>query len=60
MESEATTSQSLGNDAIGALMARIDALARQMEENRNALRSKMVTMTGEISTFSRRLDFFRK
>ncbi|KAF3666328.1 hypothetical protein FXO37_10617 [Capsicum annuum] len=56
MESEVTTSQPLGNDAIGDLMARIDALGRdfaqRMEDSHDALRRDMKgdmdTMRGDM------------
>lgn len=42
MESEGTTSQPLGIDVIGALMARIDALGREMKSASDALARKVV------------------
>ncbi|XP_047263448.1 uncharacterized protein LOC107860413 isoform X1 [Capsicum annuum] len=48
METEGTTSQPLGNDVLGALMA-------QVEARNDAIRSELDAMRGEISTFSGRL-----
>ncbi|KAF3626832.1 Zinc transporter 5 [Capsicum annuum] len=66
-ESEGTTSQPLGNDIVGAFKAHFEAFARDMKgetdtmrrdmkSNIDAMRSEIVTMKGEISTFSGRID----
>ncbi|XP_047256072.1 uncharacterized protein LOC124888828 [Capsicum annuum] len=39
MESKGTTSQPLGNDALGALMARLEAFSRDMKSDHDALRN---------------------
>lgn len=60
MESKGITSQLLGNDVLGDLMARIEALGRDMKGEIDAMRrdvkSDMDAMKSEMSTFSGRLD----
>ncbi|KAF3670420.1 hypothetical protein FXO37_08549 [Capsicum annuum] len=48
MESKGTTSQPLGNDAIGALMARFEAFSREIKNDNDALKSNVDSMRGEI------------
>ncbi|KAF3672690.1 putative eukaryotic translation initiation factor 3 subunit K-like [Capsicum annuum] len=63
MESKGNTSLPLESDAIGALMARLEALGRKigdyndaMKRNLDEVRSEVVTIKGEISIFHGRLE----
>ncbi|KAF3671669.1 Pentatricopeptide repeat-containing protein, chloroplastic [Capsicum annuum] len=65
MESEGSSSQSLGNDAIGTLMARLEAIARKMDDNQDAIkgdmdswRSEMASLTGGVIRMKARVDRF--
>ncbi|KAF3635951.1 hypothetical protein FXO38_24406 [Capsicum annuum] len=50
MESEGSLSQPLENNAIGALMARLEALAQKMDDNRDAIMGDMDSMRSEMTS----------
>ena len=56
METEGTTSQPLGNDIMGALMAQIEALSREMKSGNDAIRSDMDSMRGDMIRIRARVD----
>lgn len=56
METKVTTSQPLGNAVLGVLMARVDALNRDLKGDLDNLRGNFNSLKGEVSTISERLD----
>ena len=56
IETEGTTSQSLGNDVMGALMAQMEALCREMKSGNDAIRSDMDSMRGDMIRIRARVN----
>ena len=56
MEFEGPTSQSLGNDVMGPLMAQMEALSREMKSGNDAIRSDMDSIRGDMIRIRARVD----